>query len=311
MAGNTLSGLFQTVVVPATAQIAQPLAYRNGAVKKITTVKQPLSGTVGQTVNINIPVVSENDVIDIGNGPIQVTDGDHASVSLTINNNKSWSRRIPDFDQCRTPVLFKELYLAPGIESVLRKINRQVCNLITATNFASYTSITGPAAVFSRLNVAAAWANLVASGVPMTPGDVHLLVHHQPYSTMIGDDTYKWIQQNIVGDTAAAQVQQTARLMPAFGADIDYDQQMPTPTGSTYSGLFFNKNAIAIAPVTPADQISKPHVEEMLFTPPGTDLIFRIQMWYSPDGQGLIIHIHAIFALAIVRPNFGSYLVTT
>ena len=311
MPGNTLTGLFQTLVVPATAQIAQPLAYRNGAVRKIATISQPQRGSVGQTINVNIPVVSENDVVDIGNGPIQITDGDHATVSLTINNNKSWSRRIQDFDQARTPSQFKDMYLGPGVESVLRKVNRQVCSLITAANFSAYSSITGPAAVFSRPNVAAAWNNLVNSGVPMTPGEVHLLTHNLPYSTMIGDDTYKWIQQNIVGDSAAAMAQQTARLMPAFGAQIDYDQQMPSPTSSTYAGLFFNKNAIAIVPVVPADLIEKSHVEEMLFSPPGTDLIFRIQMWYDPNGQGLILHIHCMFALSIVRPNFGSYLVTT
>ena len=307
---NTLAGLFQTVVVPATAQVAQPLAFRNGLVKKIWTQKQPIPGSVGQTINVNIPVVSENDVVDIGNGPIQITDADQTSVALVINNNKSWSRIIRDFDQARTPVQFHDLYLQPGIESVLRKINRQVANLITAANFASYTSVTGGPGVFTRLNLATMWNNLVSIGVPMNPGDVHFVTHNAPYATMMGDITQNFIQQYVVGEAAAVQAQQTARLMPIFGADIDYDQQMPQPTASTYAGLFFNKFAMAFVPVIPVDNIQKPQIQEMLYTPPGTDLVFRIQMWYDPDGQGIKLHIHCMFALAIVRPNFGSYGVT-
>lgn len=305
---NTLTGLFQTLVLPATAQLARPLALRNSLIQKVYYQDQPIPGRVGQTINVNIPKVAENDVIDIGNGPIQISDGDHDTVALTVNNNKSWARRIPDFDKIRTPLDFKSFYLEPGIESVTRKINRGVAALITSANFASYTSITGGSGVFTRLNLGTAWANLNDTGVPMTPGDVHFVTSHYPYSQMLADPTLNFVQQYVVGDGGPQQVK-SARLMDMFQADLDYDQMMPKPSSSTYAGLFFNKNAIAFIPVSLPDE-EKPQVMETTFSPPGTGLIYRIQFWYDPREQAWILHVNCAFALAIVRSNFGSFMVT-
>ncbi len=247
-------------------------------------------------------------MVDIGSGPIQVTDGTHTSVPMVVNNNKSWSRRIVDFDKARTPMDFMQFYLKPGIESVSRKINRQVCNTVTSANFNSYTSITGGTAVFTRVNLSTAWANLVGGGTPMTPGDVHFVCAPSAYGNMIGDASQNFIQQYIVGESAAVAAQQTARLMPQFGADIDYDQQMPIPAGVTTAALFFNKNAIAMVPVVPQD-VDAPQVMTTTYTPEGTGLVYRIQVWYEPSFQAHILHINCMFALTVVRPSYGSYLV--
>lgn len=308
---NTLTGLFETHILPATAALQAPLMLRNSMVKKIYVQAQPQPGIVGQTINVNIPAASENDVVDIGNGPVQITDGTHTSVSLTVNQNKSVAKRIPDFDRARSPLDFRNFYLAPAIESVLQKINRSVCNLTTTSNFNVHSSITGGADVFTRVTVAAAWANLVGVGVPITPGDAFFVTGHVPYSNMIGDDANKWISESVVGINAAEMVQQTARLMPAFGAELDYDPMFYQPTaGSVYAGLFFNRHAIALVPVVPPSE-DKPHVQETYYTPDGTGLTFRIQYWYDPREQAWILHVHCAYALAVVRPNFGSYVVST
>jgi hypothetical protein len=307
---NTLTGLFQTLVLPATAQLAQPLALKNSMITKVYYQEQPISGTVGQVINVNIPVVAENDAIDIGNGAIQISDGDHTNVAMTVNNNLSIARRIPDFDKVRTPIDFKTFYLQPMIESLTRKVNRQVCALVTSTNFSSYTSITGGDNLFTRANLASAWANLMGAGVPATPGDLHFVTSHIPYATMLGDATQNFIQQYVVGESAAVAAQQTARFMNQFQADMDYDQLMPLPTSTSYAGLFFNKNAIAFVPVAPPPE-NKPNVMETTYSPEGSGLVYRVQFWYDPREQAWIIHINCVFALTVVRPNFGSYLVTT
>lgn len=313
---NTVTGLFQTLVLPAAAELQQPTAYRNSMLSKIYVQGQPQPGTIGQVINVNIPKVSENDVVDIGNGPIQITDEDHDTVSLTINNNKSKALRIPDFDRIRTPVDLRTFYLQPAIESVTRKINRSVCNLATTTNFSTYTSITGGADLFTRANIGAAWANLVGAGAPMVQGDLWFVTGHVPYANMLADTTNNWIQQYVVGESAAVQAQQTARLAPSFQAYIDFDQQFPQPSaGATYSALFFHRAAIACVPVVPPRE-NKPHVEETMYgvldgAGRPTGLTYRIQFWYDPREQAWILHVHCVYALSVVRPAFGSYLVST
>jgi hypothetical protein len=306
---NTTTGLFETLVLPAAAALQSPLMLRNSLVRKVYVQPQPVAGRVGKTINANIPTVNEGDVIDIGNGPIQITDQDHTTVPMTVNNNKSKAFKIPDFDQALTPADLRTLYLEPAIEAVTRKINRSIANLITSTNFNVHSSITGGADTFSRANLGTAWSNLVGIGVPTTPGDLHFVTGHVPYANMISDSSF--ISESVVGINAAELAQQTARLMPAYGAQIDYDPMVPQPSaGSTYAGLFFNKHAIALVPVT-LPMGDKSQVRETSYQVPGSGLTYRIQFWYSGDQQGWILHVHAVYALAVVRPNFGSYLVST
>jgi hypothetical protein len=306
---NDTGSIFETHVLPAAASIQTPLMYKNSMISKIYTPPQPVPGRPGQTINVNIPIVAEGDVIDIGSGPIQITDQDHDSVALTVNNNKSKALRIPDFDQIRTPLDLYTFYLAPAIESVTRKINRSICALTTSTNFATYTSITGGADTFTRTHVATAWGNLAGGGVPLTPGDLFFCTGHVPYANMLAETTLT--SEGVVGINAAEMVLQTAKFMPAFGAALDYDPQFLQPSaGATYAALMFNRHAIALVPVTPPLG-NKPHVRETTYQVPGSGLTYRIQFWYDPREQAYILHVHAVYALAVTRAAFGSYLVST
>lgn len=305
---NTTTGIFQTLVLPATAALQAPTMYKNSMVRKIYVQDQPIPGTVGQVINVNIPTVQENDVLDIGNGPIQVTDQDHTNVTLTVNNNLSKAVRIPDFTKVQTPLDLLQFYLAPTIESVLRKVNRSVCNLVTTTNFNVHSSITGGADVFTRANVATAKGNLLGVGVPDVMGDNFFVTGHTPYTNMWA--TAEWYQQYQAGQ-GGVDLQSTGRFVPQFNTLFDYDQQFLQPSaGATYAALLFHRAAIALVPVVPPSE-EKPHVEETFYQPDGSGLTLRIQFWYDPREQAWILHVHAIFALAVVRPNFGSYLVST
>lgn len=306
---NTVTGLWETHVLPATAQLNQPLMLANSMLRSIYIQPQPQPGRPGRTIEVNIPVVSEGDVIDIGSGPIQITDQDHTNVSLTVNNNKSKAFRIPDFDAIRTPMDLLNFYLQPAIESVTQKINRSVCALVNTTNFNVHSSITGGADKFERAHLATAWVNLNTIGVPMTPGDVTFITGTLPYGNMLADSN--WIQESIVGLTAAEATQQRSQFAPQYQAVVKHDPMMPQPSaGATYAALFFNSAAIALIPVVPPTG-QKPHVRETLYTPEGTGLTYRVQFWYDPREQAWILHVHACYALAVVRPNFGSYLVST
>jgi hypothetical protein len=305
---NPTTGFFETHVLPAMVELTEPTQLANSMLKKIYVQSMPVPGRPGQTINVPIPTVNEGDVIDIGNGPIQVTDEDHTNVALTVNNNKSVARKISDFDQIRTPMDLREFYLQPMMESLARKIDRQVCNLCTSTNFNIHSSITGGADTFDRVDLTEAWRNLVGVGVPMSPGAIHFVTSHVPYSNMIADTA--WINEAIVGIASAESAQQRAYLAPAVQAMVDYDPLMLIPSAGTYAGLYFHRAAIALVPVSPTTPAG-PQVQQTLTTLPGTNVAVRLQYWYDPREQGWILHAHAVFALNVVRPNYGSYLVTT
>lgn len=307
---NTQTGLFQTLT-SAVAGLKAPLMLKKTMLSKVYIHGQPVPGTVGKTISINIPTVNEGNVVDIGAGKIQISDAVHSNVNLVINKNLSSARIVRDFDQTLTAESLRTLYLEPLLEEVARKVNRSICDLATSGNFNIHSSITGGADTFTRAHIAQAWSNLRGVGVPEDPQNQFFVTSHVPYQTMIGAASNEWTQESIVGINAAELSQQTARLMPIFNAQIDYDPQFPQASAGAYVGLFFHRNAIAVAPVVPVDQGSKEGVMETEWQPEGSALTFRIQAEYNMQEQGTVLHAHCIYGLAVVRPEYGSYLVTT
>lgn len=308
MSVNTQTGLFQRFVLPAAAAIQAPETFELAMLRRIYVQQQPQPGSPGKYIEVNIPTVAEDDVVDIGDGPIQITGQDHANVTLEVNNNLSNATLIPDMTRATSPMAFRDFYLAPMIEGVLRKVNLAVCNLVTTANFSVHTSIVGGADTFARSHLAQAWANLRKVGAPPRLADQTFVTSVLPYSNML--TTSDWIQEATVGEAAAAQAQQTARFAPAFNAEIAFDQQFLEPSAGAYAGLFFHRHAIALVPVIPPME-PRENVEETTYQVPGTGLLLRIQFGYDFREQGWILHVHAVFALAVTRPRFGSYLVTT
>lgn len=308
---NPTGGLFETLVAAFAEASAAP-KYRNRLSDCVYTQYRGISAQYGQTLQINIPVVNEGDATDIGAGPIQVTDTGHNTVNIAINNNKSVSFIIKDYDQVRTPQDLRELYVDAKREALLRKINRGLANLLTATNFPNYTTITGGSAVFTRLNIAGAWANIIGAGAPVRPQDTFFLTSQVPFSNMLGDATQNFLQQYVVGDRAAVAAQQDAVFAPQFQAQVDWDQMVPQPSGH-YAAAFFHRFAIAMVPVRvplgtgngagmPAPNVREGYV--ML----RKDLPARVQMWYDPTQQGTVVHVHCVYGQQVVRPEFGQYL---
>jgi hypothetical protein len=302
---NTLTGIFQTLVVPATAAGAQAPKFRNGMIERVYTQYRGMHGEVGNTLNVVIPKVNVGNVVNIGNGPISVQDRDHTTVPITIDQNQSDAAVIRSFDQIRTPYDLQVQYTDAMMEEVLRKVNGSIAALATTGNFNSYTTITGGTNLFTRLNIASAWENLVLAGAPMNERDVFMIAHPIPYGTMIGDATQNFIQQYIVGEAGALAAQNTARLMPQFQAQIDYDQQMPV-VATKYSALFFHRYAIALVPVLQPPAGSAIVMETTVYPRPG--LPVRVQLWYDPQQQGYVLHMNCVYALKVVRPEFGSYM---
>lgn len=310
---NNLNGLFTAVLTSANTNLQLMPEFANNF---LATAYTGYSGEtavagVGQTITINMPVVDEANVVDIGNGPVVLKDTNQVPVSIPADKKFSTTRIIKNFDQARTPINMQTQYLRPMVEEVMRAANRYTAGIAYAAATVN-AKITGPASAFpafSRQNLANAWQNLINQGCPGS--SLACLIAVTPYSNMVGDDSNKFISQFIVGTEAAVSAQQSARLMPTFGATLDWDQHCTTlGANGTYGGLFLHKMALAIAPFTEKGLEGSQVKRTIIFPTKDGKIPFQVQMWESGEGQGVVIHVSLCMGAKAIKPEWIQYLET-
>jgi hypothetical protein len=302
---NSTASLFQTVLAAANGA-SESLKFKNSFVDAIYWDYQPVVATPFTVLNVIVPTVNEGAVVDIQSGPIQPVDYTYNPTNITLNRNFSVSIVVKDWDKVRTPADLQRIFIQPNLEALLRKINRAIVGLFTAANFPNYSLFTGngaSAADFTRLDIGTAWQNLVNAGVPVDtdPTNVRLLVNPLSYATMLADSTFN--QQFIVGDAAAIQAQQRARLTSLFGATVDYDQMLVPFNAGHQPAILMHRYAVAAVTANPPPGGS--NVMETYIKLKG-QIPVQIQFAYSLQDQGWVIHMHAMFGVAVVRPEMAS-----
>lgn len=308
---NTLTGLFETLVVPATVEAVQALRYSKAAAESVFWDYKGTGGRIGQTLNCNIPKVNESDAADIGSGPLQPSDTDHDVVPITLSSHPSVSFVIKTWDDVRTPQEMARVFMKPKLEALQRKINRSVTSLFTSANFSFYSGITGGTDTFTRANLTKAWSNLVSSGVPVfDTGNLFFLTSPLAYGNMMADTNF--YQESVVGINVAEILQRRATFAPQLNAVVKFDQQMLV-VGGKQTAAFFHRYAVGGIMVTPPSLASMggSGVEETTIYPfaNAPDFPVQLQMQPSVKDQGTIIHMHAMYGLRVVRPDHGQYLV--
>jgi hypothetical protein len=302
---NPTTGLFQTVVAASNAA-ASNLQFKNSFVDAIYWDYQPVVATPFTVLNVIVPTVNEGAVVDIQSGPIQPVDYSYNQAAITLNRNFSVSIVVKDWDKVRTPADLQRIFIQPNLEALLRKINRTIVGLFTAANFPNYTLFTGNSATasdFSRTDIGTAWQNLVNAGVPVDTdaGNVHLLVNPLSYATMLADNNFN--QQFIVGDVAAVNAQQKARLTSLYGATVAYDQMLTPFNAGHQPAVLMHRYAVAAVTANPppgGGNIMETYIKLKNQIP------VQIQFGYSLQDQGWVIHMHACWGLAVVRPEMAS-----
>jgi hypothetical protein len=306
---NTLTGIFETLVVPAGVQAAAALKFTKATIGCAFWDYQSTHGTIGQTMNVDIPVVNEGDVVDIGSGPLQPSDTDHTTVSIVLQNHPSVSFVIKDWDKIRTPIQLQTLYMQPKLEALLRYCNRVFTSQINPTNFNVYPQFASTSTnEFNRIDLAGMWSNLADEGVPVyDSANMFMLTNPTVYSTMFSDTSF--YQQFVVGTTAAEQAQQKALLVPQLNAVVKFDQQIGKDVNSKQIGLFFHRYAMAGICVTPPSNANVGPINETYLHPVGESPNFtvQLQMQYDIMQQGTVINLHAMFGTKVVRPEYGVY----
>lgn len=302
---NSTTNLFQTVVAAA-SNAAEALRLKNAFVDAIYWDYQPVVATPYTTLNVIVPTVNEGGVVDIQSGPIQPVDYSYNPESITLNKNFSVSFVVKSWDQIRTPVDLQRLFIQPNLEALLRKINRTIVALFNSTNFPNYTLFTGTSSTasdFARADVGTAWYNLVNVGVPIDtdPDNAFLLVNPLSYSTMLSDQSFYY--QYIVGDDAAVTAAQRARLKAIFGAEVLYDQMLVPFNSGHQPAILMHRYAVAAVTANPPP--GGPNVEETYILLKNKVPV-QIQMAYSMQDQGWVIHMHCMWGLSVVRPEMAS-----
>ena len=281
------------------------LKFKNAFVDAIYWDYQPVVATPYTTMNVLVPTVNEGGVVDIQSGPIQPIDYSYNPTSITLSKNFSISFVVKSWDQIRTPADLQRLFIQPNLEALLRKINRTIVALFNSTNFANYTLFTGTSSTASdlaRADIGTAWNNLVTAGVPMEEeANVSLLVNPLTYQTMLSDQNFNY--QYIVGESAAVDAQQKARLRAIFGAEVMYDQMLVPFNSGHQPAILMHRYAVAAVTANPPPGGS--NVEET-YIKLKDKVPVQIQMAYSMQDQGWVIHMHAMWGLAVVRPEMAS-----
>jgi hypothetical protein len=284
----------------------ESLKYKNAFADSIYWDYQPVVATPFTVMDVIIPTVNEGGVVDIQSGPLQPVDYTYNPASIPLNRNFSVSIVVKSFDMVRTPADLQRIFIQPNLEALLRKINRTVVGLFTAANFPAYSLFTGTsttASDFTRSDIGTAWQNLVNAGVPVDTDidNVRMLVNPLSYSTMLSDPAFN--QQFIVGDTAAVQAQQRARLQMLYGATVDYDQMLVPFNAGHQPAILMHRYAVAAVTANPPPGGSE--VRESYLMLKGK-IPVQLQFAYSLQDQGYVIHLHAMWGLAVVRPEFAS-----
>lgn len=298
---NNLDAMFQTLVA-ANSAMQDAFSFENTFIDSIYWDNRSIAASPFTNLNVIVPNVFESDTVDISSGPIQPTDLNDYYFQVPFDKNYSNSFVIKEWDQGRTPMEIMRKFVQPRIEGFRRKINHTIAPLFNTTNFPNYSIISGAGAdVFQRADIAKAWVNLAAVGVPLDDvRNVSFTTSPLAYGNMMA--ATEFLQQYVVTDSVAKSVQQKAQMVPAYGAQVRYDQHLTPWTAGQEPGVLYHRYAVAgvTAPVaTMANQGAASVVKESSLRVGPIDL--RMQVWYSPDDQGVKVHYNCWWGVAPAR----------
>lgn len=308
---NTVTGFYQTLVAAASAA-SQALVGTTSMLDRVYKDIKSQAATVGQTLNIPIPTSPTygggGQVTDIGAGDFTITDAAFTTPTVTFNKHPGFAYIIRDFEQFNSPESIRNVFLDAAIKSMASYINKQICDLVTAANFDSYSSITGGADTFTEANFKTAWSNLAAAKIPVRDsGNFFFVTHPVAYGNMLTDDEFTG--DSNVGWLRSDTSKRKALIGQQWGADPEFDQDFPLPGAGTYAGLMFHRNAIALA-LRPL-AAPGPEAAVQCFYTSWKDVPIRIMLGYNQLKAGWVVTLDAGYGLAIIRKDHASFMVST
>jgi hypothetical protein len=303
---NDIDGLFATVLSAATSAASEITQYKNAFIDAIYWDYQAeLQAAQGAAIDVILPTVDEGDVVDSQGGAYTPTDTKHSKATITLDRDFTTSFLIRSFDQVRTRIELQTKFFKPRLEALLRKMNRGVAELVTATNFSTYSVISGSGAdVFARADLGGAWKNLAGRGVPVeSEMDMSFITSPVAYGNMLSDSNFA--DESVVGVNASQAAFQQAKLMNLLGARPYYDQHLARFNSGKEPGILMHRGAIAGVTVNP---LSGADYKAIVFPKPGLPVL--VEVGYSIKDRGWLVGMTAQWGCRVVRPEFGSLVET-
>ena len=330
MPGNTISGFYQTVVAAAT-EASQLLAPTWKLHDSIFWDYRPEPATIGQTINVPIPVDPTGVVNpDIGTGDVTVTDIGFATQPLVFNKHPYFGYVVRDFEQFNSVPLLRRVFLDAALKGVKSSINSAIAALMIPANFTTNAAIATSAHVIMVSEFLKGMAKLAGQNVPVAddPGNMSLVLHPDVYTTMLDSGNSNagisaWTQAQIAGNTTVEHVRRRGEMPTAYGMTMKLDQQMPATVGTTYTGAYFHRWAVAgvVRPLPPPDTkvVDYTYLNfgqnemygDLYGGNEGTQFPIRLTVGYNQyPKQGYIVTIDAGYGLKVVRENMCQLFTT-
>ena len=321
---NTISGFYQTVVAAAT-EASQMLAPTWKLHDSIFWDYRPEPATIGQTINVPIPQDPTASVTDAGVGDVAVTDIGFTTQPIVFNKHPYYGFVIRDFEQFNSVPLLRRVFLDAALKGVKNNINAAVGALLIPGNFTTNAAIACSAHTVTVTQFLQAFAVLTNQNVPTAndPQNMSLVLHPTVYVTLLdqttGSSGAAWGQAFIAGGTTAEHIKARGDMPTAYGMTVKLDQQVPATPGTTYTGVYMHRWAIAgvVRPLPPPDT----KVVDYTYVNFGTNDMYggafggdsgiqfpiRVTVGYNQyPKQGYIVTIDAGYGLKVVRENMGQ-----
>src|ERR1017187_2613264 len=121
-----LSGLFQALVA-SFSEATKVLAPTHNAMDSIYwDFKPEEQGSIGQTLNVPIPIDPTRLVQDIGTGNGVVSDRGFTTVAIVLNHPPSFAFPVRDFEQVNTPYMIQKNLVDASMTAIKNNINAAV-----------------------------------------------------------------------------------------------------------------------------------------------------------------------------------------
>ncbi len=266
-----------------------------------------MPATIGQTIDVPIPVDPSAAVADQGSGDTVLTDIAFSNVPIVFDQHPSFDYVVRDFEQFNSPERIRNVFLDAALKGVKNYCNARITALATAGNFNVNAAIATTAHLITTAQFLAGNAVLSDQKVPVAndPGNMSLLMGSLPYMTAMGDAN--WTQAQVAGMSTAERVRATGIMPTAYGMSMKLDQQMPvsgTAPARTFTALYMHRYAIGVVsrPLPQPDS----NVVEYTYIPFGP-LMIRVMVGYNQyPKKGYIVSVDAGFGRKVVRPEMGQ-----
>ena len=311
---GSVSGLFQTVVAAAN-ESTQVLAPTHAAVDRIYwdhTGAEP--GVLYNVINVPLPADVSSLVGDVGAGDMLVNEINAGTTPITLSYHPQFAYVIRDYDQYRTPLRLRTLFLDDAIKGIKTHINNKVCQLFSTSNFTTNSQISCTGGGISLSQFTGAMAVLSDRFVNIDDREnMSCILPSTPYTKILDATTgtigAAWSQAFIAGNSIAEETRKSGKVPTANNCTFWRDQQMPTMGTSpsqVFTGAYFHRWAVAgVSRPIPTDPVADKSCDVMYIK--WNNITIRIVVSYSHvPYNGPVVSVEAVYGLAVVRENMGQ-----